>query len=290
MAHGLLSLQSTPPQTICKKNGGGEGDDNSKNVKGDGDLQKQDNEDSNNNSDDSDLPAQPVKADTSLPTSGNDDKCDMFGKMDKIQHEVEVMISQGKGEEFSAEKLKTLRTILQLLQGDKEKEKLEREEKIHKINEQKKQDELENKRKEEEACKKEQEDIEEENRKAQDDLLCIAEEEEKKLEEDRAVKDEKICKMKIQKEKDESYAKTEDVKAESNYVKDIIIKDNKDKVGVEENDETGDVNEQDGICKIVRMRRKWNKVMALMMLIKLQTKLIHWKNLKLALRLMVMMD
>ena len=42
----------------------GEKDDNSKNVKGDGGLQKQDNEDSNNNSDDSDLPAQPVKADT----------------------------------------------------------------------------------------------------------------------------------------------------------------------------------------------------------------------------------
>ena len=71
------------------------------------------------------------------------------------------------------------------------------------------------------------------------------------MEEDRAMRDKKICKMKIQKEKDESYAKTEDVKVESSYVKDIIIKDNEETVGVEENDETGDVNEQDGICKIV---------------------------------------
>ena len=65
------------------------------------------------------------------------------------------------------------------------------------------------------------------------------------------MKDEKICKMKIQKEKDESYAKTEDVKVKSSYVKDIINKDNKETIGVEENDETGDVNEQDGIHKIV---------------------------------------
>ena len=71
------------------------------------------------------------------------------------------------------------------------------------------------------------------------------------MEEDRAMKDEKIRKMKIQKEKDESYAKTEDVKAQSSYVKDIIIKDNRETVSVEENDEPGDVNEQDGIHKIV---------------------------------------
>ena len=95
VAHGLLSLQSTSSQTIHKKMGAK--DDNSKNVKGDGGFQKQNDEDSNHNSDDSDLPAQPVKADTLLPTSGNDDKCDMSGKMDKMQHEVEVMISQGKG-------------------------------------------------------------------------------------------------------------------------------------------------------------------------------------------------
>ena len=62
--------------------------------------------------------------------------------------------------------------------------------------------------------------------------------------------------MKIQKEKDQSYAKTEDVKAESSYVKDIIIKDNKETVGVEENDETGDINEQDGIHKIVSKDEK----------------------------------
>ena len=65
--------------------------------------------------------------------------------------------------------------------------------------------------------------------------------------------------MKIQKEKDESSAKTEDVKEvkeESSDVKDIINKDNNKTVGVEENDETGDVNEQDGICKIVSKDNK----------------------------------
>ena len=104
------------------------------------------------------------------------------------------------------------------------------------------------------------------------------------------MKDEKICKMKIQKEKDESYAKTEDVKVESSYVKDIIIKDNEETVGLEENNKTGDVNEQDGICKIVSKDEKKMEQSDGTNDVKLQTKLIHWKNPKLALHLMVMMD
>ena len=41
------------------------------------------------------------------------------GQMDKIKEQIAVMISEGKGEKYSEQKLKTLRTILNLLQVDK---------------------------------------------------------------------------------------------------------------------------------------------------------------------------
>ena len=101
--HGLVRLQDGD-ENIRKKDT--EKDDSSKDVKGDGDLpkaNKQDNDDNN----DSDLPVQP---DSPLLEKDNKDTS-IDGKMGKIKEQVAIMISEGKGEEYSEEKLKILRTI-----------------------------------------------------------------------------------------------------------------------------------------------------------------------------------
>ena len=97
-----------------------------------------------------------------------------------------MMISQGKGEEYSEEKIKKLKTILSLIASDnnddirKKEEKGRPDKELH-------QQEIE----EQEARQ------EEENRKVQDEMLCIAaEEEQQRLAEERVVEAEKIRKIK----------------------------------------------------------------------------------------------
>ena len=194
MAHLLLCLQENTP--IHKKDG--TKGDSSKDGKVDEDLpKKQDGHDSAlpvkdgtphpAKDTDSDLP---VEDDTQVPEDDAQQVETSFAaKMDKMKEEVALMISEGKGEEYSEEKMKRLQTILSLLKVDKEST-----ENICKIDDTKKKGEDFNKE-EEVAWKKEQEAIEEENKKAQDDLLCIAEEQEqRKLEEEKALEDKKCVK------------------------------------------------------------------------------------------------
>ena len=106
-------------------------------------------------------------------------------KLEKFKDEVEVMISQGKGEEYSEEKINKLKTILSLLASDNNDDIRKKEEKA---------------RQDKELHQKEIEDQEarqeEENRKVQDEMLCIAAEEQKRLAEERVVEAEKIHKIK----------------------------------------------------------------------------------------------
>ena len=110
-------------------------------------------------------------------------------KLEKFKDEVEVMISQGKGEEYSEEKINKLKTILSLLASDNN-------DNIHKKEEKGRQDkELHQKEIEDQEARQE-----EENRKVQDEMLCIAaEEDQKRLAEERVVEAEKICKIKKRK-------------------------------------------------------------------------------------------
>ena len=112
MAHGLVSLQDGD-ENICKKDE--KKDASSKDVKGYEDLEK---EEDNVGSNASDFPVQPdslLLVDTSIA-----------GKMGKIKEEVALIISEGKEEEYSEAKLKTLKTILSLLEVDKEKEEIQK--------------------------------------------------------------------------------------------------------------------------------------------------------------------
>ena len=88
-------------------------------------------------------------------------------KLEKFKDEVEVIISQGKGKEYSEEKINKLKTILSLLASDNRDDICKKEEKA---------------RQDKELHQKEIEDQEahqeEENRQAQDEMLCIAAEEE----------------------------------------------------------------------------------------------------------------
>ena len=106
-------------------------------------------------------------------------------KLEKFTDEVEVMISQGKGEEYSEEKINKLKTILSLLASDNSDDICKKEEKGRQDNELH-QKEIED----QEACQ-------EENRKVQDEMLHIAAEvEQKRLAEERVVEAEKIRKIK----------------------------------------------------------------------------------------------
>ena len=184
VAEGLKKLQESK-ENICKKKYNNdksvkEKEKNTKKVDDSGDQSQVDDSGDQKKVDDS-------GDEKEMSVSSDEKKGENLSvKLEKFKGEVEMMISQGKGEEYSEEKIKKLKTILSLLASDnnddicKKEEKGRQDKELH-------QQEIE----EQEARQ------EEENRKVQDEMLCIAaEEEQQRLAEERVVEAEKIRKIK----------------------------------------------------------------------------------------------
>ena len=123
----------------------------------------------------------------------------------QIKSKVKGMISQGEEVELSEAKLNRLKAILSLLDEDDEEKKQD---------EIRKKQEEEKKKAEEEAQRKKQEAIDEENKKAQEALLQKAAEEEDKLKKEKDLEDEKLRKIKENKEIKDADQVTKDVNEE----------------------------------------------------------------------------
>ena len=139
----------------------------------------------------------------------------------QIKSKVKGMISHGEEVELSEAKLNRLKAILSLLDEDDEEKKQD---------EIRKKQEEEKKKAEEEAQRKKQEAIDEENKKAQEALLQKAAEEENKLKKEKDLEDEKLRKIKENKEIKDADQVTKDVNEDkSNDIKEKPDNGNTDK-------------------------------------------------------------
>ena len=139
----------------------------------------------------------------------------------QIKSKVKGMISHGQEVELSEAKLNRLKAILSLLDEDDEEKK---QDEICKKQEEEK------KKAEEEAQRKKQEAIDEENKKAQEALLQKAAEEENKLKKEKDLEDEKLRKIKENKEIKDADQVTKDVNEDkSNDIKEKPDNGNTDK-------------------------------------------------------------